>query len=142
MDFLYSSKVFGKLNLTLIMLFFIFHFGIYLIKLFRQSKQINCFLINKIILYNEYIHNLVEFIEGEVYPSLIVTVISMFFYAYGCFTFICTIFMYICFGLTYFLGYKGDHLTFKIIGRVGSVLFSVMIFLYSIIMFQSACPYT
>ena len=60
----------------------------------------------------------------------------MYFYAYGLFTFVMTVMMYVFFFLTYRYGYEKDHITFKLVGRTGAVLCTLVIFLYSIINFD------
>eukprot|EP00826_Nyctotherus_ovalis_P058879 TRINITY_DN8139_c0_g1_i7.p1 TRINITY_DN8139_c0_g1~~TRINITY_DN8139_c0_g1_i7.p1 ORF type:complete len:109 (-),score=17.48 TRINITY_DN8139_c0_g1_i7:12-338(-) len=71
-----------------------------------------------------------QFVSGEVYPSLIVTAISMYLYAYSCLTFALTLLMHVFFFLAYHYGYRKNHITFKLIGRMGAALCTLAIFLY------------
>eukprot|EP00826_Nyctotherus_ovalis_P058878 TRINITY_DN8139_c0_g1_i6.p1 TRINITY_DN8139_c0_g1~~TRINITY_DN8139_c0_g1_i6.p1 ORF type:complete len:136 (-),score=12.86 TRINITY_DN8139_c0_g1_i6:131-538(-) len=122
-------RVFGKLNLLLLLTFFTVDFGLYLADLYAKAR--------KIPKNRKWLHKFMQFVSGEVYPSLIVTAISMYLYAYSCLTFALTLLMHVFFFLAYHYGYRKNHITFKLIGRMGAALCTLAIFLYSAIKFQA-----
>ncbi len=79
-----------------------------------------------------------EFVEKEVYPSLIVTVIALFFHAYSLLTFVFTLIMYAFFALTYFLGYQRQQQIWRVVGRIGAVACTFVVFIYAIASYNCA----